>query len=142
MNAQVTACVHGEQVSNELAAALYRRARIGLNLYRTSQGWAGKRMPTTLHGESLSPRAYELAACGVFHLSEARTEVAEVFGNLVPTFRTPLEASDLIRRWLSDPAGRARVSQALPAVVAEASWIHRSEIVLGDLQRLVPSQAA
>jgi spore maturation protein CgeB len=138
---QVKACVRGDQITNEMAAALYRRAKIGLNLYRKSRGW-GRQAPFVTGAESLSPRAYELAACGVFHLSDARPEVAEVFGDLVPTFSTPAEAEALIRRWLPDAEGRARVAAQLPACVAEASWTHRAKTVLGDLERLLTSQAA
>jgi len=142
LNRYVRKCVHGEQVNNEFAAALYRRARIGLNLYRSRKNWGhGSRQPP-LYGESLSPRAYELAACGAFHLSEYRAEVREVFGDLVPTFSTPTEAAALIRLWLADEAGRARVAAALPACIAEASWVERAKTVLGDLQTLVKVQAA
>jgi spore maturation protein CgeB len=131
----------GKQVNNEMASALYRRARIGLNLYRTSMGW-GKNSPQIAHAESLSPRAYELAACGAFHLSEDRAEVGEVFGDLVPTFRTPLEAAALIRLWLADADGRARAAASLPACVAEASWVNRAKTVIGDLQTLLSQRAA
>ena len=123
-----------------MAAALYRRAKIGLNLYRRSQGW-GRHGPVAPVGESLSPRAYELAACGAFHLSDYRAEVREVFGDVVPTFETPTEAAALIRLWLKDPDGRARMAQQLPACVAESSWSIRATTVLGDLARLIPHQA-
>lgn len=138
---QVQACLKGEQVTNEMAAALYRRSKVGLNLYRQSKGW-GRKAPKITRADSLSPRAYELAACGVFHLSDYRAEVAEVFGELVPTFTSPTEAAALIRLWLNDPDGRARVSQHLPACVAESSWVNRAETVLGDLYRLIHQQAA
>lgn len=141
LSKQVRSAVRGAQVSNEMAASLYRRAKIGLNLYRTSKGW-GRGAPQIVHAESLSPRAYELAACGVFHLSDARAEVGEVFGDLVPTFSTPTEAAALIRLWLNDAERRARVAAALPACVAEASWIERSKVVIGDLQLLLAQRAA
>jgi len=118
-------------VNNATAAALYRRARIGLNLYRMAVG-----------AESLNPRAYELARCGAFHLSTFRAEVPETFGDLVPTCSQPQEASALIRRWLADPEGRARVQQQLPACVAESSWVQRSTRVIGDLQTLLQQRAA
>lgn len=133
--------VKGKQTDNATTAALYRRAKIGLNLYRTSMGW-GKYAPTIHHAESLNPRAYELAACGAFHLSAERAEVAEVFGELVPTFRTPYEASALIRRWLMDADGRARIAADLPACVAESSWRMRAATVIGDLQTLLQRRAA
>lgn len=118
-------------VDNTRAAALYHRAKIGLNLYRMILG-----------AESLNPRAYELARCGVFSLSTKRPEIAEVFGELVPTFTTPVEASALIRLWLGDDDGRRRIQRALPATVAESSWVHRSAHVIGDIQTLLQSRAA
>jgi hypothetical protein len=123
-------------ITNETTAALYRRAKVGLNLYRTSRGW-GKDAPQITHAESLNPRAYELAACGVFHLSSDRAEVGEVFGALVPTVQHPTAASALIRSWLADPDGRARIAAELPARVAEMSWVDRATRVIGDLQGLL-----
>jgi spore maturation protein CgeB len=134
---EVRACVRGAVVPNAVAAALYRRAKIGLNLYRTTAGFGLKGPAITHAAESLNPRAYELAACGAFHLSDRRAEVGEIFGDAVPTFGTPAEASALIRHWLADDAGRARLAATLPATVAEASWIQRSRTVIADLQRLI-----
>jgi spore maturation protein CgeB len=128
--------LRGGIVDNATTAGLYRRAKIGLNLYRTSQGW-GKTAPAIAHAESLNPRAYELARCGAFTLSTYRAEVPEVFGDLVPTFTGADEASALIRHWLADEAGRMSVQADLPACVAGASWEARASQVLADLQALV-----
>lgn len=136
LNQQVKQCVRDGPIDNERAVLLYRRAKIGLNLYRTSQGW-GPNAPQIAHAESMNPRAYEYAACGTFFLSDYRSESAEVFGEIAPMFRSPIEAAGLMRRWLADDAGRARLAAALPARVAEASWIHRAATVLGDLQQLL-----
>jgi hypothetical protein len=133
--------VRGEIVSNAMTAALYRRAKVGLNLYRTSMGW-GKGAPQIRHAESLNPRAYELAACGAFHLSTYRAEIADVFGSLVPTFETPEEASALIRSWLADPQGRHDVSDQLPACVEGMSWAERGGQVVKDLQGVLSSTPA
>jgi hypothetical protein len=138
--------LRGGPQNNRVTAALYRRAKIGLNLYRSSKGW-GRLAPRLAVGqaESLSPRAYELAACGVFHLSEFRPEVAEVFGPLVPTFKSATEAAALIRAWLADDAGRLRVAASLPATVAASSWVARAAQVKSDVQSLIDwrqSQAA
>jgi spore maturation protein CgeB len=136
LNPQVRACVQEGPIDNSKAVLLYRRAKIGLNLYRTSQGW-GVNAPSIAHAESINPRAYELAACGTFFLSDYRSESAEVFGDRVPMFRTPIEAAALIRTWLADEAGRTRLAAALPALVAQASWIDRTKTVLGGLQQLL-----
>jgi len=131
----------GAQVSNTAAAALYRRAKVCLNLYRTSKGF-GKDAPAISYAESLNPRAYELAACGAFTLSEPRAEVAEVFGPLMPTFDTPAEAHHLIREALRDEAWRVTCAQGLPARVAESSWVERACCVIGDVQTLLQRVAA
>jgi len=139
LSRHVKAAVRGGVVNNEQSAHLYRAAKIGLNLYRQSRGW-GRGTPVILHAESLNPRAYELAACGVFHLSECRAEVGEVFGDLVPTFTTPSEAAVLIRMWLARECERLRVAAQLPACVAEASWTQRAATVIGDLQSLLAAR--
>jgi hypothetical protein len=138
---QVKACVKADTIGNELASMLYRRAKVGLNLYRVSKGF-GTYTPMSHRAESLSPRAYELAACGAFHISEHRDEVRETFGDLVPTFQTPIEAAALLRLWLADESGRAAAAAQLPARVAEASWINRAKTVIGDLQKLTTERAA
>lgn len=141
LNKQVQACVKGGQTDNARTGALYRRAKMGLNLYRVFKGW-GRTAARVVGAESLSPRAYELAACGVFHLSDDRAEVHEVFGANVPTFKTPTEAAALIRFWLHDAEGRARLATNLPACVAESSWDRRAATVLTDLQSLIFPQTA
>ncbi len=141
LNKQVRRCVMGGPIENERAVLLYRRAKVGLNLYRTSQGW-GADAPSITHAESVNPRAYELAACGTFFISDVRSESTEVFGDKVPMFRSPIEAAALIRRWLADDAGRERMAAALPACVAEASWINRTKTVLGDLHQLLMRKVA
>lgn len=114
--------VRAQQITNRAASALYRRAAIGLNLYRDT--------PLGLPpAESLNPRAYELAACGVCTLSPERAEGQEVFGSIVPA---PSEL--VIRDWLADAERRAAMQRALPPLVAQASWVERAKIVLGDLQ--------
>jgi spore maturation protein CgeB len=121
---------------NTIAAALARRAKLCLNLYRTSAGW-GPTAPEIAHAESLNPRAYELAACGAVTISTPRAEVAERFGGLVHEVRSPVDASSLIRALLADRDERARISRELPATVAEHHWSARARMVIGDLQALL-----
>jgi spore maturation protein CgeB len=103
--------VRGGPVGNQTTAALYRRARIGLNLHRSSVTF-GRTVPRIDGAESLNPRAYELAACGVFSISDYRAELPETFGDSVPTF-TLGELEDVLRAYLVDsPARRKRARQA------------------------------
>jgi spore maturation protein CgeB len=118
--------VRGKVVPNEVAAGLYRRASVGLNLYRTSMGF-GKDAPRVGNAESLNPRALELAACGVFTLSDYRAEVGEVFGDAVPTFRTPDELGELVRYYLAHEDERRERAAAMPACVAGHTYRERAE---------------
>lgn len=127
LNDQVAACVRSPgPIANTQAAALYRRARIGLNLYRRL-GNLGPDVPANwVTAESLNPRAYELAACDCFQISEYRAEIGDVFGDRVPTFMTPGEASTLIRTGLAE----GKLHAAPPTYT---SWLARAHQVLQDL---------
>lgn len=118
-------------VPNETTAALYRQAKIGLNLYRQSVGTS--RNATRITGaESLNPRALELAATGTPHLSDWRPEVEEVFANgLVPTFKTPQELEEKIRFYL-DPSNDGVLDwmrRTLPGAVQGWTFDDRAEQV-------------
>ena len=112
-------------VDNAKAGALYRNARIGLNLYR---GAGPDQRP-----ESLNPRAYELAADGVFTLSQPRAEVAERFGPSVPTFSTPQELQTLLRHFLRHDGPREEAAARLPSVVTEDTYHHRAAALVERL---------
>lgn len=124
--------VKGGVVDNATAAQLYRKAKIGLNLYRTSKGWDGA--DHIDHAESLNPRAVELAACGAFTLSDERAEVAEVFGINVPTFETPEVLGILIRHYLAHDAERAALAARLPRAVAPLTFEARAHDVVTTLR--------
>lgn len=122
----------GPVVDNAYAAALYRRAKIGLNLYRQSMTYSRKaeRVRTA---ESLNPRALELAACGAFQIADRRAEASEVFGDLIPTFSDPAELGALIRRWLADDDGRAAIRASLPERISRSTFTHRAAQVAAFL---------
>lgn len=117
--------VCGGLLPNAEAVGLYKRSTIALNMYRRFRG--------TPAPESLNPRAYELAACGVFTLTEARAESRDVFGDAVPEVTSPAEAEAAIRTWLADDSARRRVAGSLPAFVADASWTHRAAQVADQI---------
>lgn len=122
--------VRGGITDNRVAAALYRRAKVGLNLYRDGLILAGAPGSTlsydgaeSVPAESVNPRALELAACGCFQVSQHRAEVADIFGTSVPTFQEPAELQDIIREVLAKPERRlACAEQAHSAVLGRHSF--------------------
>ena len=111
-------------MDNARAGALYRKARIGLNLYRGTGG---------APAESLNPRAYELAADGVFTVAQPRAEQTERFDGSVATFTTAGELEEAIRTHLADAWRRRRTAEGLPALVAEDTYHHRAAQLVAHL---------
>lgn len=88
-------------LDNEDAAALYRSAKVGLNLYR--------REGESAAGWSMGPREVEMAACGLFFLRDPRPETDTVLP-MLPTFADAAEAGELLRWWLARPERRDRTA--------------------------------
>lgn len=109
-----------EPISNTTASALYRSAKVGLNLYRTSKGF-GRDAQQIDRAESLNPRAYELAACGGFQISSYRDEVREMFGSSVPMFTSPEGLQSAIQRALNGHSDwrQRSIDEARKAVTRE-----------------------
>lgn len=113
--------LRGNVVDNRYAVDLYRRAKIGLNVYRVGDG------------DSLNPRAYELAACGVFQVSSRRREVVERFGYSVPMFRDATELEGLIREYLPLEKARRAAAQAARHQVEPHTFAARAEQIDAQL---------
>lgn len=120
--------------ANDVTTALYRRAKIGLNLYRTTIGALAADARHIEHAESMNPRALELAAAGCFTLSDYRAEVAEVFGNAVPTFSRPAELQQLVRYYLSHDDERQALAQRLPGLVVGHTYDARVQTLMQVLE--------
>ena len=123
-------------VPNQTASMLYRRAKIGLNLFRSSETFGQTAAHSGVRSESMNPRCYELAACGAFFLSERRDEVADVFGDAVPMFEGPAELAQLIRYFLDHPDERQAKAAMLPQLVHQHSYVNRARQVAEDIAGL------
>jgi len=130
--------LRGGTMTNARTIALYRRAKIGLNLYRSSERY-GRNAPRVAEAESLNPRAYELAACGVFQISDWRPEVAEVFGSAVPTVDSAAELSAQLRYFLAHPEGRAASAHRARLAVQPQTFAARAAQLLEDLDAVEDS---
>lgn len=132
--------VRGGPVSNDQAAQLYRAAKVCLNLHRSRLSSPPVPLPPGM-AKSLNPRAYELAACGAFTLSDRRDELPAVFGDLVPTFSTPKELEGLIRAYVPAEPLRRSVAARLPAAAAGHTYDARTATLLEVLGRAEPLAA-
>lgn len=110
---------------NEYSARLYRGAQVNLNLYRRDGG-----------AESMSPRAYELAALGAFAIHEdARPEAREVLGDSVGYFDGPRALGDAVRHYMARPAERERMARESRERIYGQDYDARAATLLAAMER-------
>ena len=111
---------HGpnECLDNARTVDVYRSAKVGLNLYRREAQYPD---PTLLTGWSMGPRELEMAAVGLFFLRDPRGEGDEVL-DMLPTFSSPGEASELVCYWLTRPDERAVLAHKAREAIADRTF--------------------
>ena len=116
-------------VSNAYAAALYDKAKITLNLFRTA-AWRESGIEERTNGTAISVRLIEAAAIGACVVTEDRPEVRPWGGNAVATFASPVECEAAIRRLLADDGERAAMRLAIQARAEGYSYVERARQIL------------
>lgn len=116
-------------LDNTRTAAVYRSARVGLNLYRREA-----ETPDLVDGIAMGPREVEMAASGLFFLRDPRMESDEVLG-MLPTFATPEDASEQIRYWLDHPVEREKLAAQAVEAVADRTFNNNAAGLLRLLDR-------
>ena len=119
----------GDCVDNHEVAAIYRRARTGINVYRreAEDGHEGE-------GWAAGPREIEMAACGLWFARDPRPESDELFP-MLPSFTSPEEAGDLVRWALARPDERAGAAAKARAAVQGRTFTEHAKQLLRLLDR-------
>jgi hypothetical protein len=125
--------VRGHLLRNAKTAALYRKAKVGLNFHRTSKGY-GPHTSRIAYAESINPRCYELAATGCYFVSDLRSEMGDIFGDALKTFKDATECEALIREALADDSLRYERAGLCRQAVQSQTWRHRAEVLLGAVR--------
>jgi spore maturation protein CgeB len=116
-------------MDNEDAAALYRSAATGINLYRREAAH-----PELERGWAMGPREVEMAACGLWFARDPRPEGDEALP-MLPTFTSPAEASERLRWALAHPTSRARDAEKARAAIEDRTFVNHARSVLRMLTR-------
>lgn len=118
-----------ECLDNEQTVAVYRSARVGLNLYRReaeaahlAAGWA------------CGPREIEMAACGLFFLRDARKESDALFP-MLPTVDGPADATEKLRWWLVHDSARQDAALKAREAIADRTFDNRAAELMRLLER-------
>lgn len=118
--------------ANDELAEWYRGTKIALNHHRTIQqvGENPKHIPMDA-AWSIGPRAYEIAACGAFQLSDnTRPELGEVFGNSVATYTDADDLQEKVDYYLAHDNERVAMASESLARVENCSFTDRARKVL------------
>jgi len=107
-----------EGIDNHKPAGWYRSARAGLNIYRREAA-----RPELSTGWAMGPREVEMAACGLFFLTEPRGEVSEVFPHL-PKIESPGDCVEQLRWWLTHDSERETAALRARDAISEWTFEH------------------
>lgn len=113
-------CPHHPEDSfnNVEGAELYRRSRVGINLYRRE----GENNELQYQGWAMGPRELEMAACGLFFLRDPRPESDETFKGILPSFSGPEDASEKIQWWAKHDSARERKSELAMKAIEDRTF--------------------
>jgi spore maturation protein CgeB len=120
-------------IENQTTAMIYRGASIGLSMHRAERSFEADQFIDKGEGYSVGPRTYELAACGLFQISDARPELRDIFEDTVPIYQTPADMERLVRYYLENPQER----QELAGRQLEAVKPHTVERRMAELLEYV-----
>ena len=112
-------------LDNEYLPAAYAAAKICLNHHRS-------------HPDALSwnPRAMEIAACGVFQLTDYRSDLSKLMGGTLAVYRDSDQLESTIRYWLQrPPLRRVEAAAAVRDRVRGETFYNRSVALLNESAR-------
>lgn len=97
-------------IENGTTARIYRGATIGISMHRAERSFEAEQLIDKGEAYSVGPRTYELAACGLFQISDHRPEIKDIFDGSVPIYETPQEMERLVRYYLENPKERQELA--------------------------------
>jgi len=107
-------------VMNNTLPGRYASAKINLNFHRFHP-----------EAKSLNPRAYEIAACGGFQLTDERND-GSLFARSLPTFTTPHELGQKVRWYLENPEKREQQAELQWQLVQPHTFNERLKILINE----------
>lgn len=118
------------KTSDDMVAG-YNRSKISINHHRTIVGVHEDKQQHIYTGASLGPRAYEIAACRAFQLSDdSRPELRQVFGDSVATYNSRKQLQDRIDYYLKHDDEREDMAREAYERVQSCSFYWRAKTIL------------
>lgn len=114
-------------LENSDAVELYSSCKASANIYRREAA-----ADDFVEGWAMGPREVEMAACGLFYLTEERGENREVLP-MLPTFSGPADFSEKLRWWLARDDLRDEVAAKAQAAIADRTFTNNARFVMERL---------
>jgi glycosyltransferase involved in cell wall biosynthesis len=123
------ALVRADHVDNDLLPTVYSSAGVVLNdHWDTMKAWG-----------FVSNRIFDVLACATPVISDDVPEIHDLFGDTVPTYRTPAELGTLVSAILDDPAtARERAERGRAVVLEHHTFAHRARTLLDLIAEHAP----
>lgn len=138
--AQLTPAIYGQgwrdQVDHALIAADYADINLLPLVYASADIVLNDHWDTMRHWGFVSNRIFDVLACGTTVVSDHLAELDELFGDLVPTWRTPDDLRTLVTELLANPEATARrTATARELVLNRHTFDHRVAELAGLLEQ-------
>lgn len=126
----------GARIDTETCMNVFNASAVNLNLHSC----AGDGLDP--QPDFVNPRTFELAACGAFQFTDARTLLPALFTEEeVVRFQRVEDVPALIRTWLKDPVGRRTIAEAArQRVLHHHTYEHRMKELLACLGMQQPDR--
>ncbi|THF73363.1 CgeB family protein [Cohnella fermenti] len=115
----------------------YNGARLVINLHRTTEAGKDNRNAMNWGAESINPRTYEIASCGVLQLTDERKELSEQYelGREIVAFRSADELMAQIDYYLNHEEERRQIAaRGFKRTRLQHTFVHRIQTLLGWLE--------
>ncbi len=118
-------------IDNHTTAQLYRGAVVGISWHRQERYWDQDGLIDKGEAYSVGPRSYELAACGLYQISDGeRQELTDIFGESIPTFDSSESLEREVRWALEHPVERQDLARQQHEAVQGHTFENRAELIL------------
>jgi len=121
----------------------WRRVYAAADIVISLTGSGGKRFPADKVYQ-VSPRTFEVLACGGFYLVERKRDLESLFQDRthLVMFDSTAEAVELARQYLREPEARRRIARrGREHVLARHTYDHRAREMLAVFRRLLVASA-
>ncbi|MCA9472040.1 MAG: glycosyltransferase [Nitrospirales bacterium] len=120
---------NGARIDSDTSVKIFNCTKVNINLHSyTGEGFDPD-------GDSLNPRMFELAACGAFQVSDARSLLWEHFDDtMLAVIKRPEELVTTVTQYLADPHARQSMADASRShVLRHHTYVHRMETLLREV---------